>query len=181
MKPRVETLADGHHWLRVADSSWEDPLDPSYAGSQGGRWNPPRSYPTLYLNEDLATARAQVFSLLEDSPVTPDDIDDGFDLVVATLPRSQLVADAVSDDGLDSLGLPATYPKYRNGLPVRHHACQPVGERVKGVGLRGVHARSAATGDGSGSELAWFPARASSRATMLERLAYRDWWYMAGE
>lgn len=181
MNPKVETLADGHHWLRVADSAWEDPLDPSYAESHGGRWNPPRSYPTLYLNEDLVTARAQMVALLEGSPVTPDDIDGGFDLVVATLPRSQDVADAVSDDGLDALGLPTTYPRYRNGLPVRHDACQPVGEKVKEAGLRGVHARSAPIGDGSGRELAWFPARASSRATMLERLPYRDWWYQIGE
>lgn len=181
MKPKAETLADEHHWLRVADSSWEDPLDPSYAGSHGGRWNPPRSHPTLYLNEDMATARAQVLALLEGSPVTPDDIDGGFDLVVATLPRSQDVADAVSDEGLDALGLPTTYPKYRNGLPVRHDACQPVGKTVKEAGLRGVHARSAATDDGTGRELAWFPARASSRATMLERLPYREWWYSAGE
>lgn len=181
MRPVVETLPDGHHWLRVADTSWEDPLDPSYAASHGGRWNPPRSHPTLYLNEDLSTARAQIFSLLAGSPVRPDDLDAGFDLVVATLPRSQDVADAVSSEGLEALGLPSTYPKYRNGLPVRHDACQPVGAEVKRAGLRGVRARSAATDDGAGRELAWFPARASSRATMLERLSYRDWWHRAEE
>ena len=175
------TLTDGHNWLRVADSGWEDPLDPSYAGTHGGRWNPPHSYPTLYLNEDLATARARLLALLEGSPVTPDDIGGGFDLVVATLPRSQDVADGVGADGLEALGLPATYPKYRNGLPVRHDVCQPVGLEVKEAGLRGVRARSAATEDGSGREPAWFPARPSSRATMLERLSYRDWWHATGE
>jgi hypothetical protein len=174
---RVKTVPDGHRWLRVADPFWVDPLDPSFAEVFGGRWNPPGSFPTLYLNEDLRTARAQVTALFRDSPVTPDDLDQGFDLVVATLPRSQDVADAVSADGLEALGLPETYPKHRNGRPVRHDVCQPVGRSVREAGLRGVHARSAATDDGSGRELAWFPARESSKATLEERIAYRDWWY----
>jgi hypothetical protein len=174
---RVESLPDGHHWLRVADPLWADPLDPSYAEALGGRWNPPGSFPTLYLNEDLRTARAQVESLFAGSPVTPDDLDAGFDLVVATLPRSQDVADAVSEEGLEALGLPETYPRYRNGRPVRHDVCQPIGQVVKEAGLRGVRARSAATDDGSGRELAWFPARESSTANLERRIAYRDWWY----
>ncbi|MGH3649891.1 MAG: hypothetical protein ACRDU9_04210, partial [Acidimicrobiia bacterium] len=136
-------------------------------------------FPTLYLSEHMVTARAQVTALLNGSPVEPDDLDDGFDLIVATLPRSQDVADAISHQGLAALGLPASYPKYANGRPVRHESCQPVGQAVKDEGLRGVHARSAATDDGSGRELAWFPARESSRATLQARLAYRDWWYLS--
>lgn len=179
MRPRVERLPDGHRWLRVADPRWADPLDPSYAMTFGGRWNPPGSFPTLYLNEDMLTARAQVTALLSGSPVEPDDLDDGFDLIVTTLPRSQDVADAISDRGLTALGLPASYPNHANGRPVRHEACQPVGQAVKDEGLRGVHAQSAATHDGSGRELAWFPARESSRATLHARLRYRDWWYQS--
>ncbi|HEX6286750.1 MAG TPA: RES family NAD+ phosphorylase, partial [Acidimicrobiia bacterium] len=169
MNPKVETLTDGHRWLRVADPLWSDPLDPSFAQSHGGRWNPPGSFPTLYLNEDLHTARAQVVALLRGSPVEPDDLDDGFDLVTATLPRAQEVADAVDDEGLESLGLPETYPRYGNGRPIRHDVCQGIGLAVKSAGLRGVHARSAATDDGSGRELAWYPARESSRAKLEER------------
>lgn len=180
MKPITEELPDGHDWLRVADSEWDDPLDPTYAATVGGRWNPPGSFPTLYLNEDLATARAQVIALLEGSPVQPDDIDDGFDLVIATLPRSQPVANAHDDEGLDRLGLPVTYPRYRNGRPVRHDVCQPIGRAIHDAGLRGIRARSAVTEDGSGRELAWFPARESSRATLVRRLPYRAWWYGVG-
>ncbi len=177
MTPLTVRLADGQEWLRVADPSWADPLDPSFARDRGGRWNPPASFPTLYLNEDLPTARAQVTKLLEGSPIEPDDLDQGFDLVTATLPRSQEAADAVSDDGLRAAGLPITYPRYANGRPVRHDVCREVGERVHGAGLRGVYARSAATGDGSGRELAWFPARETSRATLVKRRPFRDWWY----
>lgn len=176
MTPQTERLPEGHRWLRVADPSWADPLDTSFAEAMGGRWNPPGSFATLYLNEDLDTARAQVTALLSGSPVEPEDLDVGFDLVVATLPRSQVVADAVTDSGLDALGLPRTYPRHRNGRPVRHEDCQPVGRAVKDIGLRGIHARSAVLE--GGKELAWFPARATSRAFLRDRLAFADWWYL---
>lgn len=173
-------LADGHRWLRVADPAWDNPLDPGFARDRGGRWNPPGSFPTLYLNEDLETARAQVSKLLEGSPVAPDDLDPGFDLVVATLPRTQTAADAATGPGLEALGLPVTYPRYGNGRPVHHEVCQPVGEAVYRAGLRGVYARSAATSEGSGRELAWFPARETSNATLVETLGFEEWWYRVG-
>ena len=176
MRPKVEVLRDGQSWLRVADPSWIDPLDTSFAQALGGRWNPPGSFATLYLNENLETARAQVIAVLAGSPVDPEDLDLGFDLVVATLPRDQEVADAISEDGLKALGLPETYPRHRNGRPVRHEDCRRVGQAVHEAGLRGVHARSAVHDEGR--ELAWFPARESSRATLRERLGFREWWYL---
>ncbi len=175
MNPKVERLPDGYAWLRVADPTWTDPLDSSYAAATGGRWNPRASFPTLYLNEDLETARAQVVALLDGSPVYPEDLDPGFDLVIATLPRSQEVADCVSVDGLEAVDLPATYPRYANGRPVRHDVCQPIGAHVHDIGLRGVRARSAVLEDGR--ELAWFPAKESSRATMRDRFGFEEWWY----
>lgn len=180
MTPDKETLPDAHLWLRVSDMTWKDPLDPSFAAEHGGRWNPPRSFPTLYLNEDLATARLQIEALLDGYPVRPDDLEDGFDLVVATLPRSQEVADAVSDEGLVALGLPATYPQHANGKDVQHETCQPVGAEVRQLGLRGVRSRSAIGIDGRGRELAWFPARPSSRASLEKRISFREWWTAEG-
>ncbi len=161
--PRPDVLLDGLQWFRVADANWDDPLDPSYAQRHGGRWNPPNSFPTLYLNEDLHTARAQITHMLEGSPVDPEDLDAPYILVTVSLPRNQVAADAVTDAGLDSLGLPSTYPMF-DGALVSRDECQPIGAAVKLAGLRGVHARSAATPDGSGRELAWFPARPSSKA-----------------
>jgi hypothetical protein len=143
----------------------------------GGRWNPPRSFPTLYLNEDIDTARSQIRSMLEGSPVDPEDLDGGYVLVAATLPSNQVVADAVSGAGLEAIGLPVTYPVYRNGRRVGHGVCQAVGADIEESGLRGVRARSATTRDGAGREVAWFPARRSSVATPVgEPLPFQDWW-----
>jgi len=172
----VERLRDGHRWLRVADEHWDDPLDPTFAQVHGGRWNPPHSFPVLYLNEDIDTARAQIRHLLAGQPVGPEDLDPPYVLVTATLPRSQLVADAVTDEGLIELGVPVTYP-VENGMPVPWKRCRPVGVEVHDAGLRGVHCRSAATSDGSGRELAWFPARPASRARPVgDPVPFREWW-----
>ncbi|MGI9529016.1 MAG: RES domain-containing protein, partial [Acidimicrobiia bacterium] len=117
MTPITTALPDGHTWLRVAKASWVDPLDTTHAAHSGGRWNPPRSHATLYLNEDVATARSQLPRMLDGFPATPEDLDDEFVLVRATLPSGQVVADAVSDEGLEALGLPGSYPHHANGRP----------------------------------------------------------------
>ncbi len=177
IEPLPDRLPDGHRWLRVADESWDDPLDPAFAQQHGGRWNPPSSFPALYLNEDLRTARAQIAHMLDGSPVDPEDLDAPYVLVTVSLPGGQIAADAVTDAGISGLGLPPTYPM-ANGAPVPHEDCQPIGAAVKLGGLRGIHARSAATRDGSGRELAWFPARPSSKARRVAPdRPFADWWY----
>ena len=175
--PLRTRLPEKHRWLRLADESWDDPLDPSFAQHYGGRWNPPHSYLALYLNEDLETARAQIHRMLEGSPVRAEDLDRGYVLLVATLPSRQDVADGDSDEGLNALGLPTTYPHDSSGKVIPHEVCQPIGTTVHDSGLRGARARSAATHDGSGRELAWFPARTSSKASQIcDAIPFSQWW-----
>lgn len=103
--------------------------------------------------------------MLAGSPVRPEDLDDdAYVLVAATLPRRQRCAEAVTDGGLRALGLPTTYPVDDDGAAVGHAACQPIGQNVRQQNLRGILCRSAATTDGRGRELAWFPATRRSRA-----------------
>ena len=170
-----ETVPESHEWWRVADPVWADPLDPSFAQRHGGRWNPPDSFPALYLNQDLATARANVRAFIAAWPYEPEDLrdDTGPVLVGCSLPRRQTVCDVHSHDGVRAAGLPETYPLERNGTPVPHARCQPIGVRARGDRLRGVRARSAP--DGTGRELAWFPASARSRARRRETLAFTAW------
>ncbi len=174
---RTESLRDGHEWLRVADRRWRDPLDPTYAATRGGRWNPPDSFPTLYLNEDAATARANLRAFVANWPYEPEDLrnDTGPILVGVTLPRRQRVADVHSPAGVAAAGLPAGYPLADDGTPVPRERCQPIGVEAKDAGLRGVHARSAAAA--GGRELAWFPATARSRAHRTRTVRFADWYW----
>jgi hypothetical protein len=161
----------------VADDAWEDPLDPSWAARYGGRWNPPGSFPTLYLNEDLRTAQAQIHKLLDGQPVEPEDLDPPYVLVVATLPGRQRVADAVTRRGLSRVELPTSYPLDASGSEVPRATCQAIGAAIHAAALRGVYCRSAAIGDGSGRELAWYPARPTSRARAVgHAVPFATWW-----
>jgi hypothetical protein len=171
------TLPDGHVWWRVADEAWTDPLDPTWADRVGGRWNTPGDGPTLYLNHDVDTARAQIARLLDGSPIDPEDLRDDapFVLVPVSLPGRQRVADATTDTGLVALGLPRTYPLTSRGRGVRWAPCRAAARAARDAGLRGVAARSAATPDGHGRELAWFPARGAHATAAGVPLPFADW------
>lgn len=177
--PRGESLPDGHVWLRIADPAWRDPLDPSFAAVTGGRWNPPHSFPTLYLNEDVVTARINLRLFIAGWPYEPEDLRDDAApvLVSAVLPRRQRVADVHTRDGVAAVGLSPTFPLDARGNLVPHGRCQPVGVAARTSGLRGVRCRSARTPDGAGQELAWFPATARSRARSVARQGFGDWFY----
>lgn len=172
-----ETIPNPHTWWRIADPSWTDPLNPSYAQQVGGRWNPPNSFPVLYLNEDIWTARSNLRLFIESWPYEPDDLrdDTGPNLVGCSLPRDQAVCDAHSVAGLSALGLPSTYPLDANGVRVPRGRCQPIGARAKETSLRGVRARSAQIPSGAGRELAWFPATTRSVARRMRTLRFDAW------
>jgi hypothetical protein len=172
-------LTNGWTWWRIAEAGWRNPLDPGFAQHRGGRWNPPGSFPTLYLNEDQVTARLNLRRFIADWPYEPEDLrsDNGPLLVGARLPRNQEVCDAHSRRGIEALGLPSTYPFDRHGRPVAHAHCQAIGHDVKQANLRGIRARSAQSRDGAGRELAWFPAGERSRAQRVALLRYESWYW----
>lgn len=174
-----EAVPHGHRWWRIADPAWVDPLDPDFARQRGGRWNPPGSFPTLYVNEDLVTARLNLRAFIAGWPYEPEDLreDTGPVLVGCTLPRRQVVCDVHTPEGVLAAGMPPSYPFERGGALVPHSRCQPVGARARSLGLRGVRARSAQSRDGAGRELAWFPASARSLARRVTTLAFPEWFW----
>lgn len=175
----VERLPDDHSWWRIADPSWADPLDPRFAQRRGARWNPPESFPTLYLNEDMVTARLNLRAFIAGWPYEPEElrVDAGPVLVECTLPRRQLVGDMHTPEGIRAAGLPATYPLDRDGAVIEHDRCQLIGMRAKAQGLRGVRARSAQSRDGAGREMAWFPASLRSVARRVATLSFALWFW----
>lgn len=174
-----ERLADGHPWLRICEATWEDPLDDTFARDRGGRWNPPGSWRTLYLNEDVVTARLNLDRFVADWPYEPEDLEAerGPHLAVATLPRDQTVVDVHSPDGVAAVGLPPTYPLDPTGDLVDHDRCRAVGEEVRTAGARGIRCRSARAPHGAGRELAWFPATSRSRARLVRRMPFTEWFW----
>ena len=174
-----ETIPDSHAWWRIADPAWIDPLDPSFVRHSGGRWNPPESFRTLYLNEDKVTARLNLRVFIAGWPYEPEDLreDMGPVLVGCTLPPRQVVCDAHTRAGLRAAGLPDTYPLGSSGALVPQARCQPIGARAKEVQLRGVRARSAQSPNGEGRELAWFPATLRSVARRVQTLTFATWFW----
>ena len=175
----VERIPDDHSWWRIADPAWADPLDPAFAQRRGGRWNPPDSFPTLYLNQGKVTARLNLRAFIDGWPYEPEELreDNGPVLVECTLPRRQVVCDMHTRAGDRAAGMPVAYPLDRDGAVMAQDRCQLVGKRAKDLGLRGVRARSVQSPDGGGSELAWFPASVRSVARRVATLAFPVWFW----
>ena len=166
----MRRLRRGGRLLRVADSDWEDPLDGRDAAERGGRWNPRGSFPVVYLCASLAVARANVFRTLTGLPYGPEDLESerGPVLVEAEVPEDPYV-DAVTRRGLESLGLPSTYPRTASGKPIARRRCQAVGRAAWGAGEPGIACLSAApTAPAGGEELAWFARARRPRAERTE-------------
>jgi len=167
----------GTTYSRVADPLWENPLDPEYAASSGGRWNPAGAFGVTYLNASRGVARANVARHFQGQPYGPEDLALGTGPILVELvaPKAPYV-DALSNAGLRSIGLPETYPRHRNGRRVSWSACQPIGLRAWEAGEPGVACRSAALkAPARGEELALFDRGSSLRVTGSR--GFEDWFW----
>jgi hypothetical protein len=169
------TVRRGGPYVRVADPDWDDPLSGEHAKARGGRWNPPRSFPVIYLNRDERVARANVLRRFEGLPYGPEDLDPTAApvLVGTDVPRARFV-DVISDEGCRAAGLPTSYPRDESGGTVPHEECRPVGQAAWDAGLPGIACRSAApAAPEDGEELAWFDRGRSLGPTKV--LTFADW------
>ncbi len=169
----MNTTPIGGRYYRVANPEWADPVDASFAARfPGQRWNPP-GLSCLYLNHDVATARANVYRQFRGLPYSPESLEPAMapQLVEVEIPSGQ-AADAHSDEGLAAVGLPATYPQDPSGGVVPHEVCQPIGQAAHDANLDGVDYRSAAPG--GTRELAWFPRHTPPVPTALR--PFDQWW-----
>jgi hypothetical protein len=166
----MRTVRRGGPYLRVADPDWDEPLDGRYAEDRGGRWNPPESFPVVYLTSSIEVARAYVFHKLERQPFGPEDLRTGPILVQTRVPEDRYV-NAVTEAGLRDLGLPKTYPLDSRRRLIPWRRCQPIGLRAWERGLPGVAARSARA---DGEELAYFGRRKLRRGSVRP---FVDWFW----
>jgi hypothetical protein len=147
----------------------------------GGRWNAPNSFPVIYFNADVDTAKANARRLLRDQlagqPFSADDLDPSElpVLVLVDVPLQQYL-DAVSSTGCSRNGLPATYPRDASGATVPWAICRPVGQQAWNETLPGIACISAAQGAPThGEELPWFDRHEVELVVKAVR-SFEDWY-----
>ena len=175
------TIRWGGSYNRLAEPVWADPFDTSFSMERGGRWNPPGTFGALYLNRSLRMARLQVQHKLRGQPYGVEDLDESeqHDLVSVDVSERHWL-DCVTVSGLEAVGLPPTYPRHRNGRPVRHLDCQPIGRAAFDDGRSGIACRSAADGAvPADEELGVFDRGDGMGVRMTDRQPFADWFWGA--
>jgi hypothetical protein len=163
--------------VRVADPDWRQPLDPSFATARGGRWNPPSSFPVLYLCATVAVAREVVLGRFAGLPYGLLDVrPDRRPVLIETDVPAHRAVDVVTDAGCRAASLPVTYPYDARGRKVGWERTQPIGEAAWDQDERSIACRSAAMAKGGdGEELAWFVRGRSDRLAVSARRSFEDW------
>jgi len=174
---RFRHVTRGGPYVRVADPAWLRPLDPRFAQARGGRWNPPRSFPVVYLCATRDIARAVVLRRFEGLPYgLVDLLPSRAPVLIATDVSEGRLVDVVGDAGCRAAGLPASYPLDRRGRTITWARTQPVGEAAWEQGERAIACRSSViTRMERGEELAWFVRASADRLRVTRRSAFRDW------
>ncbi|MGZ8637616.1 MAG: RES domain-containing protein [Actinomycetota bacterium] len=174
---RFRHVVRGGRHVRVADPAWRSPLDGSYAAERGGRWNPPGSFPVVYLCSTAQIARANVLRRFDGLPYSVLDLlPDRRPVLVETDVREHRAVDVVTDAGCRAAGLPETYPRDADGIEVGWNRCQPVGRIAWAQNEASIACRSvAARPDDEGAELAWFVHRREDRLRVRRRRPFDDW------
>lgn len=169
----------GGAYFRVADPDWRDPLDGRYAAERGGRWNPPRSFPVVYLNREIAVARANVALRFAGRPYTPELLNpEEAPVLVETLVSEEDYVDVVTDAGCVAVGLPVAYPRDERGEALPHGRCQAIGSLAWAAGANGVACRSAArAAPPAGEELAWFQQPGRVPLPLVLRHGFDEWFW----
>ena len=109
---RFRHVVRGGTYLRVADPSWASSLDGRFAAERGARWNPPDSFPVVYLCSTVDIARANVLKRFDGLPYSALDLlPERRPTLVETEVRSHRAVDVVTDAGCRAAGLPTTYPR----------------------------------------------------------------------
>lgn len=174
---RFRHVTRGGRYLRVADPGWHRPLDGGYAAERGARWNPPGSFPVVYLCSTLEIARANVLRRFDGLPYSPLDlVPERRPVLVETDVREHRAVDVVTDAGCRAAGLPATYPRDADGAEVGWDRCQPIGRSAWDQGETSIACRSAAARpDDRGEELGWFVRGGLDRLRVAGRRTFDDW------
>jgi hypothetical protein len=163
--------------FRVIPNGASDPLATNFALTGGGRWNPPNSFEVFYTFTNQSLAREYAESQLAAGVLTLEEAEPEAlpDLLVLRGEYPRLV-DAASDEGLQALNLPITYPI---GFTGTWAATQPIGLALFTAGNAGLVTRSASASSWAGPVSNWgevciFVGKAPL-PTLVDRLSFREW------
>lgn len=173
----MKTIRRGGDYLRAADPEWSNPLDGNYSMEHGGRWNPPKSFPIVYLCRDVKVARANVERKFSGQPFGPEDLDpkEAPVLVTTHVPLKNYL-DVITDDGCIAAGFPDSYPFDSKGKIIPHATCQPIGQAAWDGRTPGLASRSAAINPtDTGEELAWF--QRSKKLKQKNIQSFVEWFF----
>jgi RES domain-containing protein len=172
------TVARGGRYHRLAEPPWTDPLSTSFSKARGGRWNAPGAFGVLYLNATISLARLQVAHRLAGQPYGVEDLDPSEQHDLVHIDVAELDAlDCVSDDGLNAVGLPDSYPAADDGAPVEWAPCQAVGQHAYDAGIAALACRSAvAAATHADEELGVFDTHLAS-VSKTGRDVFGDWFW----
>jgi RES domain-containing protein len=168
----VRHVERGGSYYRVCKPGGTECADTAHSRLHGGRWNAPGEHGVLHLNRTVRMAalqahdrfRGEAHSLFDLRPERRPD------LQAFEVERAAYV-DAVTDSGLEALGLPPAYPEGAGW-----ERCRPLGRAAFEAGERGIACRTACAGGGDPDheELALFD-RGSPLATPGERWPFARW------
>jgi len=155
---RYDGLAYGHQAAR-----W-NPLSGAGARSQGGRWNPPQSFSTLYLAMESQTAVAEFHRMAKRSGRAP------HDFMPRRIYRYELRLASLVDlrQGPAQAALGLTLDDFGADDPAR---CQAIGEAAQYLGREGIIATSAS---GRGAVVAVFFDRLEPDS-LVQPIDYETW------
>ncbi len=174
---RFRHVTRSGRFVRVADPDWRRPLDSSFAAVRGGRWNPPGSFPVLYLCASPTVARDVVLGRFAGLPYGLLDFRSGRrPVLIETEVPSHRAADVVTDAGCRAASLPVSYPYDARGRKIGWVRTQPIGRAAWEQGERSIACRSAAMPQGGdGEELAWFVRERADRLAVSARRSFDEW------
>lgn len=175
MRFRHVTRSGGY--VRVADPGWRRPLDASFAAARGGRWNPPDSFPVLYLCASREVARRVVLGRFRGLPYGLLDLQpERRPVLIETDVPARRSVDIVSEAGCRAASLPVTYPYDGRGRKIGWSRTQPIGQAAWDQGEDALACRSAALArDEEGEELAWFVREGLNVLSVAARRSFDDW------
>ncbi len=156
------------HFATVKDVA-RAATDGTFAQRDGGRWNPPGSYPVLYSSCSRDVAIANLQHKYQGRSFQPWELaeDDQEDLHELEIDQDGLI-DVVTDAGVAGVGLPTKYPS-----GVGHATTQPIGLRLYREHRPGIWCRSAAFP--TGQEVALFSDYAAPPLPVGIPQRLRDW------